>query len=178
MRKQEVTWQGTEPGRDSLKLEKNKWVKATCVPSIGASDSLVSDLMNFSERFFMFLHHHPLLDSDARTLSPIAVIQSQWFRAVTVRFPGVQVLAWLAESNPSEYCQRVDSICVNDKSTKIWLWDREMVPQVDVLAGKPNNLSLVTEIQMVEAENWLLYVFLWLPHVLCGTRAHRHEVDH
>lgn len=52
-----------------------------------------------------------------------------------------------------EYRQRVDSICVNAKSTKICLWDREMVPPVDILAGKPNNLSFVTEIQMVETEN-------------------------
>lgn len=53
-------------------------------------------------------------------------------------------------------------------SVKRYQWASEMVQQIKALVTKPDHLSLIPRIHMVERENQLLQV------VLCPTHTHTH----
>jgi hypothetical protein len=53
-----------------------------------------------------------------------------------------------------------------------------MAQWVKVLAAKPNDLSLILRICVVEEENWLQQVVLWSSYTCTRERAHTHARAH
>jgi hypothetical protein len=50
---------------------------------------------------------------------------------------------------------------------------------VKVLANEPNDLTSISVTSMVEGNNSLLQIVLWLPHMCCGTPyTHTHTHTH
>lgn len=59
----------------------------------------------------------------------------------------------------------------------LFLWICKMAQWEKVHSAKPDNLSLIPRVPMVEGEDWLLKVALWSLRVCCGTYVNPHTFN-